>query len=376
MKSFYPPSTILIITLFLLTTSIIQAQSTPKDTLWKEQTAWEGVPAYYKNWNYPDFQFPATLSAWKKKRPEVYDTVLFLLGKIPPRPKNPNVKMLMREQRNGYIFEKFEIDNEVDGMIPGYLAFPTNVKGKVPLILGLHSHSTSKDHVFGSVTASSQDVMALLVSHGYAVMSIDNSFHGERLGKGPAGAIETMENNNQLNAIFKINQWFGRTIWGMQLRDEQIALDYLMTRPEVDTSKIGAEGMSMGSTRAWWLAAIDSRIKTVVAVACFTRYTELIQQRQINAHGMYTFIPGLLNHFDTEGIMGLIAPRPFLALTGDSDKGSPISGIKTLEKKLAAVYSLYKKSENFRSIIYPNTGHLYTDQMKIEMLDWFEKHLK
>ena len=121
-----------------------------------------------------------------------------------------------------------------------------------------------------------------------------------------------------------------------------------MTRPEIDTSKIGAEGMSMGSTRAWWLAAIDNRIKTVVAVACFTRYTELIQQRQINAHGIYTFIPGLLNHFDTEGIMGLIAPRPFLALTGDSDKGSPISGIKVLEKKLTAVYSLYKKSENFK----------------------------
>jgi dienelactone hydrolase len=285
MKIFHPFLIILITPILVITTPIVQAQSIPsKDTSWKEQTPWEGVPEYYKNWSYPDFQFPATVAAWKKERSKVYDTIQFLLGKIPPRPKNPKAKVLIREQRNGYIFEKFVIDNEIDGMIPGYLAIPTNVKGKVPLILGLHSHSTSKDYVFGSVTASSQDVMALLVSHGYAVMSIDNSFHGERLGKGPAGAIETMENNNQLNALFKINQWFGRTIWGMQLRDEQIALDYLMTRTEIDTSKIGAEGMSMGSTRAWWLAAIDNRIKTIVAVACFTRYTELIQQRQINSH--------------------------------------------------------------------------------------------
>lgn len=357
----------------------LKGQTRPQNaTLWKEQIPWEGVPEYYKKWNYPDFQFPTTLSAWKKERSVVYDTVQYLLGKIPPRPLHPKVKTLIREERDGYIFEKFLIDNEFDGMIPGYLAIPTNVKGKVPIILGLHSHSTSKEDVFGINTHYSQDVMALLVSHGYALMSIDSYFHGERLGQGPAGNNETMEDNynNQLNSLFKINQWFGRTLWGMQLRDEQIALDYIMSRPEIDTSRIGAEGMSMGSTRSWWLAAIDNRVKAVVAVACFTRYTELIQQRQINAHGMYTFLPGMLNHFDTEGVMGLIAPRPFLALTGDSDKGSPISGIRTLEKKLRTVYSLYNKPENFRSIIYPQTGHVYTDQMQLEMLNWFEKYLK
>ena len=74
--------------------------------------------------------------------------------------------------------------------------------------------------------------------------------------------------------------------------------------------------------------------------------------------------------------MGLIAPRPFLALTGDSDAGSPVSGMKTLEKKLDTVYSLYKQKEKFKSIIYPETGHVFTDDMKIEMLDWLEKYLK
>ncbi len=74
--------------------------------------------------------------------------------------------------------------------------------------------------------------------------------------------------------------------------------------------------------------------------------------------------------------MGLIAPRPFLVLTGDRDDGSPLPGIKVLEKKLDTVYSLYNKSENFKSIIYPNTGHDYTWQEKMEMLAWFEKYLK
>ncbi|MEO8766579.1 MAG: alpha/beta hydrolase family protein [Ginsengibacter sp.] len=377
MKFSKTPIVVSIIVFFIYSTSFQAQGQSHKDTLWKEQVPWEGVPEYFQKFDYPDFQFPKTLAAWTKERPNVYDTVKFLLGKIPPRPKHPKVTIVTRETREGYIFEKFLIDNEVDGMIPGYLAIPTNTKGKPPLILGLHSHSYSKDAVFGTVS-SSQDVLALLVTHGFALMSIDNSFHGERLGQGPAGANETMEDGykNQLNSLFKINQWFGRTLWGMQLRDEQIALDYMMTRTEIDTSKIGVEGMSMGSTRSWWLAAIDDRVKAVVAVSCFTRYTELIQQRQINAHGMYTFLPGMLTHFDTEGVMGLIAPRPFLALTGDSDNGSPLSGIHVLENKLYAVYSLYKKPENFKSIVYQHTGHVYTDQMQIEMLHWFEKYLR
>lgn len=352
-------------------------ESYAQEVLWKEQAAWEGVPEYYQKWKFPDFNFPSDLSGWTSDRKKVETTLTQLLGDIPPRPRNLTVQTVFKKQMNGYTLEKFLIDNGVDGWIPGYLAIPTNVKGKVPVILGMHGHGSSKDNIFGSASNTAQDVLALLIARGYAVMAIDSYFNGERRGTGPAGERETQARGaDQENSLFKLNLWFGRSLWGMQLRDEQIALDYLNTRPEIDSERIGAEGMSMGSTRAWWLAALDQRIKVVVGVACFTRYQELIEQRELKAHGIYYFVPGMLKHFDTEAVMGLIAPRPFLALTGDSDPGSPVSGMKTLEKKLDRVYSLYKEQDKFRSIIYPNTGHVYTDDMKIEMVDWFDKHLK
>lgn len=347
-----------------------------KEDLWKEQKPWEGVPEHYQQWDYPDFTFPKELSVWEQERTQVRETLEQLLGDIPARPTQLKVEIVSKETRNGYTFEKFIIDNGVDSYIPGYLAIPTHVKGKVPVVVGLHGHGSSKDNVFGSDSGTAQDVMALLVSHGYAVMAIDSYFNGERRGTGPAGTNEMQNRADQESSLFKINLWFGRSLWGMQLRDEQIALDYLMTRPEIDTEKIGVEGMSMGSTRAWWLAALDDRVKTVVGIACFTRYKELIQQRELSAHGIYYFVPGMLKHFDTEAVMGLIAPRPFLALTGDSDKGSPLSGMKVLEEKLDNLYSLYNQKESFRSIIYTNTGHVFTDEMKMEMLHWFDKHLK
>lgn len=369
MKKIY----LLIASLYLFNLSGISAQ----EELWKEQKPFEGVPDYYQKWDYPDFNFPAEQRVWDRERLKVRETLKGLLGNIPARPSKLNVKTLYKKQMNGYILEKFLIDNGVDGWIPGYLAIPSNAKGKVPVILGMHGHGSSKDNIFGINSSTAQDVLALLISKGYAVMAIDSYFNGERRGTGPAGTLETQAKGaDQEMSQFKINLWFGRSLWGMQLRDEQIALDYLNSRPEIDSDRIGAEGMSMGSTRAWWLAALDDRIKVVVGVACFTRYKELIEQRELKAHGIYYYVPGMLQHFDTEAVMGLIAPRPFLALTGDSDAGSPVSGMKTLEKKLDTVYSLYNQKEKFKSIIYPETGHVFTDDMKIEMLDWFEKYLK
>jgi dienelactone hydrolase len=352
----------------------MQAQS-QTDSVWQEP--WKGVPDYYRKWSYPDFQFPGDLDKWEDSRIKVRETLQKLLGDIPPRPKQLRIKTISREERNGYVLEKFLIDNEVDSQIPGYLAIPSKRNGRVPVILGLHGHSSSKENIIGSDSNTAQDVLALLISNGYAVMAIDSYFNGERRGQGPSGTKEMQTNSSdQELSLVKINMWFGRSLWGMQLRDEQIALDYLASRSEIDTQRIGIEGMSMGSTRAWWLAALDDRVKVVVGIACFTRYKELIEQRQLGAHGIYYFVPGILNHFDTEAIMGLIAPRPFLALTGDSDTGSPLSGMKVLEKKLQTVYSLYNKEENFRSIVYENTGHVFTDEMKIEMLTWFNHYLK
>src|SRR2546428_4067300 len=127
----------------------------------------------------------------------------------------------------------------------------------------------------------------------------------------------------------------------MLQRDEPCLSDYLQARPEVDKDRNGAPGMSLGCTRAWWLAAIDDRVKAIVGVACFTRYTELMAHGNLRKHGIYYFVPGVFAHFDTEAIYALAAPRPMLMLSGDQDGGAPTDGVLLLEKKLGSVYRLY-----------------------------------
>jgi dienelactone hydrolase len=162
----------------------------------------------------------------------------------------------------------------------------------------------------------------------------------------------------------------------MFVRDDRVALDYLCTRSEVDAARIGATGMSMGSTRAWWLAAVDDRVAAVVAVACLTRYQELMTHGELRQHGVYYFVDGLLKHFDTEGVLALIAPRPFLALTGELDAGSPADGVRTLERIVGQTYQALGAGDRFRSVLYPEIGHAFTPPMRAEMLAWFDRWLR
>lgn len=339
------------------------------------QAPWAGVPEGFRNLPIGKLNIPGDLAHWKAQRGKVKSIVLQSLGEMPPRPSPENVKIVSVDKKDGWRIEKFVFHNGVDSRVPGYIAIPEDGKQRHPAILTMHGHSSSKENMFG-YQPTSQDVAEVLVKNGYVVLGIDNYFNGERKGAGPAGELETMQRGSDQEAsLFKLNLWLGRTLWGMMLRDELIALDYLSSRPEVDPDRIGAQGMSMGSTRSWWLAAVDDRIKAVVGVACFTRYEDLIAIRQLRAHGIYYFVPGILKHFDSEGVMALMAPRPFLALTGDRDAGSPPEGMKKLERILGKVYNLYGKPDSFRSIVYPETGHVYNDDQKRKMIEWFNRHL-
>jgi dienelactone hydrolase len=320
-------------------------------------------------------QLPESAAAWKEKRPEILKTAVQSLGDLPPRPSPLKVRLVSRELRGGYMLERVGIDNGVDGEIGALLLVPDKAKKPAPAILWLHSSTPDKTQIVTPHTNGGEEPLGeTFVKAGYVVLAPDAYWHGERAGTGPSGVTE--KDRVEQESLHKLNLWMGRNLWGMFVRDDQIALDYLCSRPEVDKAKIGATGMSMGSTRAWWLAAVDDRVAATVGVACLTRYQNLIAHGQLRQHGVYYFNYGMLKHFDTEGVIALIAPRPYLALTGDLDAGSPADGIKVIEQKAGAVYKTLGAEDKFRSVLYKDIGHSYTPEMRKEMLAWFEKWLK
>jgi len=325
----------------------------------------------------PDFRVPTSKTAWERQRKQVRAQLWQLLGKLPPRPKRPAVQTLGRQDRGDYLLEKFQFDNAAGATVPGWLLLPKNTARKAPAILYCHWHGgqydVGKEEIFGT-NATPVAAGPELVKRGYVVIAIDACCFGERNGQGPGGRAEK-GGAGEMTAS-KFNLWFGRSLWGMIVRDDLIALDYLCSRPEVDSTRIGVTGISMGATRTWWAMALDERLQAGVAVCCLTRYQNLIAHESLNNHGIYYFVPGLLQHFDTEAIVALAAPRPLLFLSGETDSGSPVDGIRVIEEKVARAYALYGAEQDFQSVIYPDVGHQYTPDMWQRMTAWMDANLQ
>ena len=327
----------------------------------------------------PSANFAAPCSAldWEIQRGQIRSILANLLGDFPPPPQGQVATVHKRWAGDGYTVESLELHNGMGDKVPGYLFLPDKISGKVPAILYCHWHGDQYEMGKQELLESNATPVPpgpALARMGYAVLGIDACCFGERNGRGPDGPQVTGAAGELTAAKFHLLT--GRSLWGALLHDDLMALDYLCSRSEVDANRIGVTGMSMGSTRSWWLTALDDRLKTAVCVGCMTRHRDLIQDQMLKAHSIYFFVPGLLRHFDSEAVIACAAPRPMLFMTGDSDPGSPLSGIRTIGENVSAIYRLFGREEAFQGIVYPGVGHAYLPEMWERTLAWFERHLK
>jgi len=329
----------------------------------------------------PPLKASASLDAWQQKRGEIRAKLNELLGDLPPRPPVSAFQVIAKEDKGTYTLETIQFDNGAGEMVKGFLFIPktATAQTQAPAILYCHWHGGQYDIGKNELLGTNATPVApgpALAEAGYVVLGIDAPCFGERNGQGPDGPQQKGSAGEMTAAKFHL--WAGRTLWGMILRDDLTALDYLCSRPEVDAARIGVTGISMGSTRSWWLMALDDRPRAAVCVACMTRYEELIRAGMLKAHGIYYFVPGMLKHFDTEAVIALAAPRPMLFMTGDQDGGSPIEGVKHLGKIVSQVYAQHgsDKIQRFENTIYPGIGHGYVPEMWDKTVKWLDRWVK
>ncbi len=307
------------------------------------------------------------------RRAELYG----LLGVLPDREAPVTVTQTSREvlERNGQriLLERLVLHVETDAdvmnePIPAWYAVPegTQPERKLPGVLFCHSHGgryrLGKDELIeGNVYLAEEPHVWTLTREGYAVLAIDSWVFGER-----AVRKET--------AVFKDMLWRGETLWGHMVYDDIRALDVLSGMPEVDPARIAALGISMGSTRAWWLAALDERVKVCVDLCCQTDYDALAAENGFDRHGVYYYVPSLRRHFTTPEIDCLIAPRPHLATVGLLDDLTPVSGVDRIEREVSACYGSFGVPERFRVLRFP-LPHQENDRMRADELAFLRKYL-
>src|SRR4051794_38651823 len=124
----------------------------------------------------PAFSSPGSERAWETRRKEIRGELWRLLGELPQRPKVPQVEILSREERDGFVVEKFQFDNEAGSIVPGYVLIPKGALKKAPGILYCHWHGgeydIGKEELFQSKHTPEPPGPAL-ARRGFVVLCID-----------------------------------------------------------------------------------------------------------------------------------------------------------------------------------------------------------
>jgi pimeloyl-ACP methyl ester carboxylesterase len=232
----------------------------------------------------------------------------------------------------------------------------------------LYNHAHGGDYVLGKdelllgrPSLQRPPYAEVLTAQGYAALAIDAWVFGERRGRTES-------------EVFKEMLWRGQVLWGMMVYDSIRAIDYLATREDVDLGRLATLGLSMGSTMAWWVAALDERVKACVDICCLTDFEALVESRGLDGHGIYYYVPGLLKRFGTAEINALIAPRPHLSLAGNFDRLTPPAGLDRIDAALRRAYAELGAPEAWQLRRY-DIGHFETAAMRAEILGFLARWL-
>ena len=289
-----------------------------------------------------------------------------LLGDLPDRNRPVGGRKVSEEERDGYILERLELDLNGIEAVPAFFVRPKKLSGRVPAVLFNHSHGGGYkigklEFTEGREYLQPPPYAKAITDLGWVGLCVDTWVFGER------------SHTSEMD-MFKAMLWQGRVLWGMMVYDSIKAMDYLVSRTEVDPNRVATLGISMGSTMAWWLAALDERVKVTIDICCLTDFHTFLHNQSLGGHGIYYYVPGLLKHFSTSEINALIAPRAHLALAGLQDELTPPEGLDIIDNALRKVYAESDVPERWRLIRY-DVGHQETPEGRQEIIAFLQKNL-
>lgn len=289
-----------------------------------------------------------------------------LLGELPDLQASISCTTVSVEERPSYRLERLVLELNDTEAVPAYFAKPLTGTARRPTVIYSHAHGDDyclgKDELIaGRKELQPTPYVEALTGLGYGVLAIDHWNFGERRGRTES-------------ELFKEMLWKGRVLFGLMVHDNLRAIDYLLSRVDVDAHRIAALGMSMGSTLSWWTAALDPRIHTVVDLCCMSDFHALLERRALDRHGIYYYVPGLLRHFTTAKIQALICPRPHLSLVGNFDPLTPSEGLDRIDRQMKQLYGEAGAAGAWRLARY-DCGHIETAAMRAEVLSFLRKHL-
>jgi len=288
-----------------------------------------------------------------------------IFGPLPKRtPLSPRTTGVL--EREGYRIEKVIFESRPGFPVTANLYLPEERKLPAPCVLAPCGHSLN-----GKAEEKYQSFCLGLVRKGYVVLIYDPVSQGERLqypdGKGGSrygvGVGEHIQAGNQQLLI-------GEFIGTWRVWDGVRALDYLLSRPEVDPTHIGLTGNSGGGTLTTLLVANDDRF-TMAAPGCYVTTFRRNAENELPADSEQ-IPPGLLGlGMDVDDLLALHAPKPLILLTQEKDYFDQRGSLEVFAR-LQRLYRLLGAPDNVAMVTGPE-GHGYGKPLREAMYGFFNR---
>lgn len=302
---------------------------------------------------------PADLDSWHEQRRGIRTRLLSAWGGFPKRHAALNPRKLGELQRDGYRVEKITFQT-IPGVRMTANAYVPEKSGKLPTVLCVHGHWRGAKQ-----DPNVQARCVGLAKLGFFVLAVDAFGAGERgIGK------KLGEYHGEMVAATLYPT--GRPLSGLQVYENMRAVDYLLTRPEVDGDRLGITGASGGGNQTMYAGAWDERFKAVVPTCSVGNYQAYLGA----ACCMCEVVPGALQFTEEWGVLSLTAPRALMVIsaTRDAFQFSVGEAKKSLEF-VRPIYDIYSQSTKVHHAIF-ESPHAYNAPMRETMYGWMTLHLK
>jgi len=309
-----------------------------------------------------------TAEDWKARRQEVRDALAKVVGPFPERtPLNPRV--LGTVKKEGYRIEKVVFESEPKFFVTACLFIPNQLNGRTPAILNVIGHTG-----IAFRGASYQRLLLNLVQKGFIVLAMDPIGQGERLQyydpalKTSSVGGSTAEHSYLANQCFLVESSAARYFTWDGIR----AIDYLVSRPEVDPARIGVTGLSGGGTQTAYIAALDDRV-AAAAPANYICGLERLFASIGPQDGEQHFNRGVAEGLDHADLLEVRAPKPTLIVATTRDFFS-IQGAREVFAETHKAFEALGVRENVE-LAEDDYEHGYTVRTREAIYRFFQKHL-
>jgi dienelactone hydrolase len=302
---------------------------------------------------------PPDRKTWEERKQKLRERMFQAMGPFPEKACALEPKILATLKRDGFHIEKLTFQSRPDIWVTANAYVPENIKGKVPTVLCVHGH-----WAWARVDPNVQARCLGLVKLGFFVLCVDAFGAGERFTKPARGTYH--------GALYGTTLWpIGQTLLGMQVYDNRRAVDYLLTRPEVDGDRLGITGASGGGNQTMYAGALDERFKAVVPVCSVGTYQSYLHA----ACCVCEVLPGALRMAEEGDVLALVAPRALMVINATKDNiNFSVGEAKKSIARAQKVFDLYDVGAKVKHVSI-ESGHAYNVPMRQAMYGWMQRWL-